>query len=162
MLYANPSVTPWNSTRWPDFVAREIACKQGLCPYCKGEVFVDEHALDCLQTMRTAINAPLQLIRGHSCVRHNAEVGGARMSAHLQLAFDIGLGNHNRVDLAKVAMASGFQHFGFMKYGLHVDTRAANAAAHYWSYGETSRNLWYDSWLTLGIDKNNVKDIGGV
>jgi len=129
---------PWSGDRWPHFAPREIACR------CCGEICVWPEALDALERLRTAINRPLHIDSGHRCALHNARVGGAPMSLHKRLAFDIALNRHDPRALAMAARAAGFTGFGFGQTFLHLDTRAH--AAH-WFYGKRSK----DKWTSLGI-----------
>jgi hypothetical protein len=155
-LYTSAEAAPWERDRWPNFKPQEIACGCGECEFCGGEVFVDEHALDCLQRLRNAMAAPVVIVSGHRCAKRNRRIGGAAHSAHLQLAFDLALGLHDRATLFANARGAGFSHFGFMRFGLHVDTRPAAAAAPYWTYGPESQRLWGK------IVPSGSVDIGGV
>ena len=154
-LFPSIAKTPWQPLRWPNFRAKEIACDHGQCVYCDGEVWLDEDALDALQRMRTILNAPIEINSGHRCPQHNRSVGGARHSAHLELAFDISLARHARPALFAAAREAGFRHFGFMNYALHVDMRPLEAAAEFWTYGDISKELW------RGIVPATSVDIGG-
>ena len=123
---------------WPHFAPREIACR------CCGELYVWPEALDALERLRVAMNAPLHIDSGHRCALHNARVGGAPLSLHKKLAFDIALGGHNPRLLAQSARAAGFTGFGFGQTFLHLDIRAHGA---HWFYGKRSK----DKWTSLGI-----------
>ena len=92
-----------------------------------------------MEGLRTAMNAPLRIDSGHRCALHNARVGGAPLSLHKRLAFDVALAGHDPAALASAARASGFRGFGFGQTFLHLDTRPH--AAH-WFYGERSRAKW--------------------
>ena len=129
---------PWDLERWPHFSPRDIACP------CCGEAYVWPDALDALERLHAAIDAPLYIDSGHRCALHNARVGGAPMSLHKKLAFDIALQQHDPRALAASARAAGFTGFGFGQTFLHLDIRAH--AAH-WFYGKRSK----DKWTSLGI-----------
>ncbi|HEY0281068.1 MAG TPA: D-Ala-D-Ala carboxypeptidase family metallohydrolase [Rhizomicrobium sp.] len=124
---------PWDASRWPHFTAREIACP------CCGEVTVWPLALDALEALRAAMNAPLRINSGHRCALHNARVGGAPLSLHKRLAFDVALARHDPAALASAARACGFRGFGFGQTFLHLDTRPRLAR---WFYGERSKEKW--------------------
>ncbi|MDE1985925.1 MAG: hypothetical protein KGL29_03145 [Alphaproteobacteria bacterium] len=125
--------TLWDVARWPHFTSREIACP------CCGEVVLWPEALDALEALRTAMLAPLRINSGHRCALHNARVGGAPLSLHKRLAFDIALAGHDPARLAMMARAAGFTGFGFGQTFLHLDTRARPA---HWFYGQRSEELW--------------------
>lgn len=137
LVYSAPDRVPWDPARWPDFTAGEIACR-----HC-GEVRLDETAMDAIQRLRTALGAPLRIASGHRCALHNARVGGAPLSRHRQLAFDVILAGHDPARLYREAIRAGFSGFGLGAGFLHLDTRAAPAR---WFYGERSERLW-NGWL---------------
>ena len=85
------------------------------------------------------MNAPLRINSGHRCALHNARVGGAPLSLHKKLAFDVALAGHDPAQLAAAARASGFRGFGFRQTFLHLDTRVRPA---HWFYGERSKAKW--------------------
>lgn len=128
----------WNAVRWPHFTPKEIAC------HCCGELYVWPEALDALERLRLAMNAPLHIDSGHRCALHNARVGGAPLSLHKKLAFDVRLSAHDPARLAAMARAGGFTGFGYGQTFLHLDTRAHPA---HWFYGQRSKAKW----ASLGI-----------
>ena len=132
-IYSAAASAPWDAARWPQFTPREIACR------CCGELCIWPEALDALTRLRTSIAAPLRIDSGHRCALHNARVGGAPLSLHKRLAFDLALGAHDPVRLAAAARASGFTGFGFGQTFLHLDTRAHPA---HWFYGQRSKAKW--------------------
>jgi len=129
---------PWDRARWPHFSPREISCR-----HC-GEICIWPEALDAIERLRMAMAAPLVVNSGHRCALHNARVGGAPLSMHKRLAFDIALNGHDPARLAEAARAAGFRGFGFGNSFLHLDTRGVPAR---WFYGERSRIKW----ASLGI-----------
>ena len=129
---------PWSAERWPDFSARELACP------CCGELCVLERALDAIQRLRDALAAPLVIDSGHRCALHNARVGGAPLSQHKALAFDVRLDGHDPMALRAAARATGFTGFGYANTFLHLDVRARPA---HWFYGKRS----IDKWTSLGL-----------
>lgn len=118
--------------RWANFSPKELACP------CCGEQYIDERALDVLQSLREQIG-PLKINSAHRCALHNARVGGAPLSMHKKLAFDIAIGGNSRGRLYSKAKSVGFVGFGFGQTFLHVDTRARPA---HWFYGKISEGLW--------------------
>ncbi len=127
------ALAPWDKERWPHFSPREIACP------CCGEVVVRPGALDALERLRAAMGAPLIVTSGHRCALHNARVGGAPLSQHKSLAFDLALAGHDPARLAAAAHRAGFTGFGFGQTFLHLDVRARPA---HWFYGERSKAKW--------------------
>jgi zinc D-Ala-D-Ala carboxypeptidase len=123
----------WDAARWPHFTAREIACR------CCGEIHVWPHTLDALERLRTALGEPLIVTSGHRCALHNARVGGAPLSLHKKLAFDIALSDHDPARLYALARRAGFTGFGFGRSFLHLDTRGRPAR---WFYGSRSEKKW--------------------
>jgi zinc D-Ala-D-Ala carboxypeptidase len=128
----------WNAGRWPHFSLAEIACR------CCGELAIWPEALDALERLRRAMAAPLVINSGHRCALHNARVGGAPLSLHKKLAFDVALGAHDPARLFRLARAAGFRGFGFGQTFLHLDTRANPAR---WFYGHRSKLKW----TSLGV-----------
>lgn len=135
---AHWSRVEWDSARWPHFTPRELAC------HCCGEMCVWPEALDAIERLRRAMNAPLSIDSAHRCAAHNARVGGAPHSMHLQLAFDVALAGHDPFALERAAHQSGFRGFGYGQSFLHLDTRAHPAR---WFYGDRSKSKW----ASLGI-----------
>lgn len=123
----------WDASRWPRFNLRDIACR------CCGETFILPEALDALERLGTALGEGLCLTSAHRCALHNARVGGAPLSQHKRLAFDIALGGHDPARLFAAARAAGFTGFGFGQTFLHLDTRARPA---HWFYGQRSKQKW--------------------
>lgn len=128
----------WDSARWPHFSPRELAC------HCCGEMCVWPEALDAVEALRRSMATPLIVSSGHRCALHNAQVGGAPLSLHKQLAFDVALQSHDPAQLARAARACGFRGFGYGQNFLHLDTRAIPAR---WFYGNRSKRKW----ASLGI-----------
>jgi hypothetical protein len=137
-LYPAAHLAPWDAERWPHFQSHEIACR------CCGEICIWPEALDALENLRRAVNAPLVINSGHRCALHNARVGGAPLSMHKTLAFDVALGTHDPAKLSGAAHAAGFRGFGFGQTFLHLDTRARPAR---WFYGKRSE----EKWISLGV-----------
>lgn len=123
----------WDAARWPNFSARELACP------CCGEMCVRTDALDAIQALRNAMAAPLIIDSGHRCALHNAHVGGAPLSQHKSLAFDVRLAGHAPMALREKARACGFHGFGYGNSFLHLDVRARPA---HWFYGARSIAKW--------------------
>lgn len=118
---------------WPHLDPRAVACR------CCGEIFVDPVALAALERLACSLGEKLVVTSGHRCALHNARVGGAPLSLHKKLAFDIALAGHDKAHLFAAARAAGFTGFGFGRTFLHLDTRARPAR---WFYGQRSIAQW--------------------
>lgn len=139
-LYCGPTAeVPWDASRWPDFSARELSCK-----HC-GEMCVWPEALDAIERLRVAVGEALVINSGHRCAIWNAMVGGAPLSMHKTLAFDVALAGHDPWRLQKLAHEAGFTGFGYSQTFLHLDTRPRAAR---WFYGPAS----VAKWRALGLD----------
>ncbi len=132
MLLQHWRKAPWRPARWPNFSPVEVACRE------TGEYYHDPASFDCLQRLRDALGAPLRLNSGHRSAQHNARVGGAPLSAHLEFAADISLDNHDPILLAMAARQAGFTSFGFYRTFLHVDRRPSRR----WYGSQEARSLW--------------------
>jgi len=123
---AHYSEVPWESARWPNFFPVELACS------CCGELlFLPDH-FDCIQSVRTDLGQPLILNSAHRCAIHNARVGGAPLSEHKKIAFDINLSGHDKAALLSACRRAGFTGFGFYSTFLHVD---CGRPRRWWSKG---------------------------
>lgn len=110
-----------------NFHPREIACK-----HC-GEIWVDWHALVCLQALRNQLDRPVALTSAYRCSTHNKAVGGARHSMHLVgKAFDVIIPHDiiERMKFLAIAGQKGFRGFGWYRNFIHIDTRAEYTAWH--------------------------------
>ncbi len=132
--YCGPAAgAPWDAARWPHFSLRAIACP------CCGEVCVWPEALDAIERLRGLAGVPIILNSAHRCALHNARVGGAPLSMHKRLAFDVALAGHDLGRLLSDARRSEFTGFGFGQTFLHLDLRARPA---HWFYGKRSKDQW--------------------
>lgn len=102
---------------WPNFNAKEIACK------CCGKTHIDPEAMDALQDLRDLWGKPIRITSGHRCKDHNAKVGGKENSQHLKLAFDCAIPTDEQGDFAAMADGVGFTGIGvYPKRGfVHLD-----------------------------------------
>ena len=82
--------------RWPDFSPQEVLSPQGLNQFVnRGNLLIQPHALDFLQSFRNFLAVPLLINFNHlkhrgyrNCVENKRE-GGRLHSFHVQgLAFD--------------------------------------------------------------------------
>jgi hypothetical protein len=131
MIYAHYSSPPWDKARWPNFSAKELAC-----PHC-GEYYHDTRMLDAIQAVRSSLGKPLRINSAHRCALHNARVGGAPLSQHKKIAFDISLHGHDREALKAACREAGFTGFGHYGTFLHVDMGRPR-----WWASTAGRRLW--------------------
>lgn len=105
------------SDQWPNFSPDEIRCKG------TGELKINIRALNNLQKLRYHWNKPIQILSGYRSESHNAAVGGAPNSYHLQgRAFDIPILDENFILLAQ---SCGFRGIGRYATFTHIDTGPA-------------------------------------
>jgi len=133
MLFDHYTDVPSSIWRWENFSPSEF----GMHCRCCGEFYLCEQSLDMLQKARTLAGKPFHLNSGHRCGIHNARVGGAPLSMHKKLAFDISLTGHDKYELLKVLKEAGFTTFGFYKSFIHIDIRPNRK----W-FGQGARKLW--------------------
>ena len=122
--YANWRDVPADAWRWKNFQPRELACRG------TGRLMVDEGALDKLQALRDRLGVPLIVRSAYRSPEHNAAVGGARRSLHMDgIAFDIAMSNHNPSAFEAAARGVGFTGFGFYPRSgfMHIDTGPARS-----------------------------------
>lgn len=117
MLYENYNQIPKSLWDLKYFVPAEIACKG------TGKILVNLHALRCLDNFRAMLGNPIKLSSAYRSPYHNAKVGGAPRSSHLQgHAFDVVLNGKDKEEIRSVAEKCGFKGFG-MRYQtfVHID-----------------------------------------
>lgn len=110
-----------------NFSRSEFECK------CCGEARVDADLVAALQELRDLAKAPVFVVSGYRCPKHNAAVGGAKASQHMQgKAADIvikGLSPYQVYRLAEKVEA--FKNGGLGMYPqhgfVHVDVRGHKA-----------------------------------
>jgi hypothetical protein len=103
--------------RWPNFTPYEICCKGS------GSIIIDEIAMDCLQKLRTLMEAPIIINSGYRNPSYNHKVGGKINSLHVKgRAFDISLQYHPHRKLFQYGKKAGFTGFGLYDSFIHMDT----------------------------------------
>lgn len=109
---------PWERHRWPNFSAKEFACKG------TGRVALSPVALDALQSLRTHIGKPIRITSGYRSPEHNTAVGGTPNSKHMQgIAFDIPVPRPEQEEFIQAAQKFGFNGIGQYPNFVHIDTR---------------------------------------
>lgn len=109
-----------------NFDSREFACK------CKcGFDRPAPQLIEALQKFRDGLSAPVSILSGCRCEKHNAKVGGVRGSFHTKgMAADIYVADVSTATLGTLAEKAGL--FGgigvYLKAGfVHVDVRPGRA-----------------------------------
>jgi len=129
MLYEHWSeVKAWE---WKNFLPAEVACP------CCGELYLDRISMDRIQKARDLVGRPLIINSAHRCPIHNARVGGAPLSQHKLIAFDVSLIGYDRKYLFSVLKQAGFTSFGLYRTFIHADVRPGRL----W-YGKGAKELW--------------------
>lgn len=116
-----------------NFKVREFACKCNKCSTLK----VDELLVDYVQKIRDHFSKPLIINSGYRCKSHNAEVGGASKSKHLEgMAADIRISGVAPSEIAKYAESLGVLGIGLYDSFVHIDTRTTKF---FWYGNEQSK-----------------------
>lgn len=106
------------------FDSEEFACK------CCGKSLVKSSLVELLEKIRSVAGLPITITSGYRCKKHNAAVGGAKNSQHVQgIAADIkikGMTPKQVADIAKKLMPKSGG-IGIYETWCHVDTRATRA-----------------------------------
>ena len=158
-MYANWRDVPADKWRWPNFAPREIACRG------TGRLMVNEDALDRLQRLRNRLGVPLIVVSAYRSPEHNARVGGARNSQHMQgIAFDISMANHNPSAFEAAARAEGFTGFGFYPRSgfMHIDTGPARTWGDKFPQGDTNLPTEAPRRPETLAEDRDVQVVGGV
>lgn len=113
------------------FTNGEFACKgrecRGLTNVGQG---IDPRLLKILDSIREQLGKPVYVLSGYRCPVHNANVGGASRSQHMDgTAADITYDGINVDYLAQLAEAAGADGVGryYSQGFVHVDTRGYDA-----------------------------------
>ena len=121
-------------THWPfkNFSPQELSCR------CCGEFEPLYDHINMLQKARVFAGVPFRINCGHRCFLHNARVGGAPMSEHKKLAFDIDVSRVNRHTVLYACKKAGFTGFGYYQTFLHVD----RGRKRFWYGDKLAEALW--------------------
>lgn len=104
---------------------------------------IDSKLVEYLQKIRDHFGKSVNINSGYRCKTHNASVGGASQSNHMDgEAADIRISGVTPLEVAQYAEHIGMLGIGVYDWGVHVDTR-------------TSKYFWYDG------GASNVKTFGG-
>ena len=122
-----------------NFTSTEFDCQGSGC--CSSTI-VDEKLVEYLQKIRDHFGKPVNINSGYRCATHNASVGGATKSNHMDgKAADIRISGVTPLEVAQYAEHIGILGIGVYSWGIHIDTR-------------TSKYFWYDG------GESNVKTFG--
>lgn len=123
-----------------NFKSTEFDCHgSGCCTSTK----VDENLVKYLQKIRDHFGKSVNINSGYRCSKHNANVGGASKSNHMEgMAADIVVSGVKPLEVAQYAEHIGMKGIGVYSSFTHVDTR-------------TSKYFWYDG------GASNVSTFGG-
>jgi len=102
-----------------NFTKAELACRCGCGFLPKPEASAK------LQELRDRCGFPLKITSAARCESHNAKVGGAAKSKHVEgIAFDIARPNSYQMGfLLAAAVELGFKGIGWHKSFVHLDLR---------------------------------------
>lgn len=110
---------------------------------CCSETLIDEKLVNYLQKIRNHFGKAVNINSGYRCKKHNASVGGASKSNHMDgEAADIRINGITPLEVAQYAESIGVLGIGVYSWGVHIDTR-------------TSKYFWYDG------GASNVATFGG-
>lgn len=110
------------------FKSYEFACK------CCGKTKLNSELMAVLQLVRIHFNSPVTITSSYRCESHNAAVGGAKNSKHLDgIAADIKVKGFDTIDVYHF-LDSIFPEcygIGYYKSFIHIDVRSNKAR---WGY----------------------------
>lgn len=113
-----------------NFKSTEFDCKGANC--CN-TTKISKQLVTYLQLIRNHFGKAVRINSGYRCAKHNAAVGGARASKHMQgQAADIKVSGVEPKEVAKYAESIGIKGIGLYDSFVHIDTR-------------TSKFFWYGS-----------------
>lgn len=98
-------------------LSEHFSKKELECPCC-GEAPMEESLLACLEDARVEYGRPIYIASGFRCVKHNAEIGGGKNSAHIRgTAVDPvrPAGGRALMDMIEAFWGAGFHGFGMGK-----------------------------------------------
>ena len=123
-----------------NFKSTEFDCHGANCCLTTS---IDSKLVEYLQKIRDHFGKSVNINSGYRCKTHNANVGGASQSNHMDgEAADIRIPGVTPLEVAQYAEHIGILGIGVYSWGVHVDTR-------------TSKYFWYDG------GASNVSTFGG-
>ena len=103
----------------------EIKCK---CKYpdCETVTFASD-LLECLDSIREEWGKPIVVTSGLRCLRHNADVGGAKKSNHTKgKAVDIAMPQSELIPFIALCHKKGIAGIGLAKGWMHLQKTRGN------------------------------------
>ena len=108
----------WSKWPWQYFQPEEMACRG------TGKLVVEPRLLDYLDLFRLRLGGPVVVLSAYRTPYHNAFVGGAPFSYHIQAkAVDLSTRGQDRLLMERLAKEIGFMGFGYYRTFLHIDIR---------------------------------------
>ena len=102
-----------------NFKVSEFACQDG-----SDEILIDLSMVRLLQFVRDGLGVPIIITSGYRTASHNAEVGGASNSQHVQgRAVDFYAAGKPVLEIAKICERMGFYGIGLYPSWVHADVR---------------------------------------
>jgi uncharacterized protein YcbK (DUF882 family) len=124
-----------------DFARAEFACQCG-CGFDQVSLVL----VEALQKLRDEIGQPVAVISGCRCERHNADVGGAKLSLHLVgKAADVRVPGMMAREIYRAAAGiTAIRGLGVSdeRNFVHLDVRAQCA---HWCYQEGREVAWHEA-----------------
>lgn len=121
---------------WPykNFTQEELSSKR------EGQFYWHDRSLTALQLARTILGVPMYINSAHRSWLHNIAIGGAPLSSHKYIAFDISLRGFEGMlhILYRVLKKVGFRGFGFYETFIHVDLDRARS----WFVSDAAYDKW--------------------
>jgi hypothetical protein len=105
-----------------------------------GRKFMQDSFLLMLEDAREKAKRPFVITSGYRTPARNAQVGGAKNSAHTRgFAADIRTATQEEFEVvASACFRAGFRRFGVMANALHVDNDPNLSNNQVWGYGEST------------------------
>jgi uncharacterized protein YcbK (DUF882 family) len=98
---------------------------------------MDHLAVLAFHALEEDFGSPLLVTSAYRCDRHNTDVGGKKLSTHMQgIAFDISMAKASQPKLLLLAHKHGFHGIGVAPHFVHIDLRESEAS---WTYPDTSK-----------------------
>ena len=108
----------WSKWPWQHFQPFEMADRSN------GKLVVEPRLLDYLDLFRLRLGGPVIVLSAYRTPYHNAFVGGAPFSTHIQAkAVDLSTRGQDRLLMERLAKEIGFMGFGYYRTFLHIDIR---------------------------------------
>jgi len=127
-------------SRWQYFSEEELSCQRGACPFCGGQMLMDDDTMRKLVAIRRETGIPMPITSGYRCPTHNSEVSatgdtGPHTTGH---AVDVAVSYENAFYILSAALRFGMTGIGVKQKGdvrfLHLDDLTEGPRPRVWSY----------------------------